>query len=68
MKVLVTGATGYLGAVAAEALATRVHEVSGLARSDQAAFVRDGEAVRAIQEALTDHGGALIFGRRRKVA
>src|SRR5712671_957324 len=109
MKVLVTGATGYLGAVAAEALATRGHQVSGLARSeqsattlrergiqpvmgdfgdpaslanavrearpdvvvstasvggasgDQAAFVGDGEAVRAIQEALTDHGGALVF-------
>jgi uncharacterized protein YbjT (DUF2867 family) len=116
MKVLVTGATGYLGTVAAEALAMRSHEVSGLARSDrsasalrergiepvmgdfgdpaslanavreakpdvvvstasvggasgdQAAFARDGEAVRAIREALTDHGGALIFGRRRKAA
>jgi NAD(P)-dependent dehydrogenase (short-subunit alcohol dehydrogenase family) len=27
MKVLVTGATGYLGAVAAEALVTRGHQV-----------------------------------------
>jgi nucleoside-diphosphate-sugar epimerase len=109
MKVLVTGATGYLGAVAAEALAIRGHQVLGLARSersanalrkrgiepvmgdfgdpvnltnavhdarpdvvvstasvggasgDQAAFARDGEAVRAIREALTDHGGALVF-------
>jgi nucleoside-diphosphate-sugar epimerase len=109
MKVLVTGATGYLGAVAAEALATRGHQVLGLARSersantlrkrgiepvvgdfgdpvsltnavrearpdvvvstasvggaggDQAAFARDGEAVRAMLEALTDHGGALVF-------
>ena len=109
MKVLVTGATGYLGTVAAEALATRGHEVSGLARSDrsasalrergiepvmgdfgdpvslanavrqarpdvvvstasvggasgdQAAFARDGEAVCALREALTDHGGALVF-------
>src|ERR1700756_2808887 len=37
MKVLVTGATGYLGAVAAEALATRGHRVLGLARSDRSA-------------------------------
>ena len=35
MKVLVTGATGYLGAVAAEALATRGHQVLGLARSER---------------------------------
>jgi nucleoside-diphosphate-sugar epimerase len=109
MKVLVTGATGYLGAVAAEALAMRGHEVLGLARSarsasalrvrdiepvmgdfgdpvslgnavreakpdvvvstasvggtggDETVFARDGEAVRAIQEAITDHGGALVF-------
>src|ERR1700686_5077546 len=112
MKILVTGATGYLGAVAADALATRGHQVLGLARSersantlrergiepvvgdfgdpaslanavhqsrpdvvvstasvggasgDQAAFARDGEAVRAMREALTDHGGGPVFPRR----
>jgi nucleoside-diphosphate-sugar epimerase len=109
MKVLVTGATGYLGAVAADALANRGHQVLGLARSersasalrergfepvmgdfgdpvslanavhesrpdvvvstasvggaggDRAVFARDGEAVRAMRDALTDHGGALVF-------
>jgi uncharacterized protein YbjT (DUF2867 family) len=116
MKVLVTGATGYLGAVAAEALAMRGHEVLGLARSarsasalrvrdiepvmgdfgdpvslgnavreakpdvvvstasvggtggDETVFARNGDAVRAVREARIDQGGALIFGRRRKVA
>jgi nucleoside-diphosphate-sugar epimerase len=109
MKILVTGATGYLGAAAADALAARGHEVSGLARSpqssatlrgrgitpvtgdfgdpvsladavhgtrpdvvvstasvggasgDSAAFARDRAAVRAMLEALADHGGALVF-------
>src|ERR1700736_6879169 len=112
MKILVTGATGYLGAVAADALATRGHHVLGLARSersantlrgrgiepvvgdfgdpaslanavhqsrpdavvstasvggasgDQAAFAQDGEAVRAMREALTDHGGGRGFPTR----
>jgi nucleoside-diphosphate-sugar epimerase len=109
MKILVTGATGYLGAVAADALAARGHAVLGLARSarsanalrergiqplmgdfgdpaslagavhesrpdvvvstasvggaggDSAAFARDRGAVRAMREALADHGGALVF-------
>jgi hypothetical protein len=37
LKVLVTGATGYLGAVAAAALAVREPEVVGLARSQRSA-------------------------------
>jgi nucleoside-diphosphate-sugar epimerase len=109
MKVVVTGATGYLGAVATDTLAARGHQVLGLARSersasglrerdiqpvmgdfadpvslanairesrpdvvvstasvggasgDSAAFARDGDAVRAMREALADHGGALVF-------
>ena len=43
MKVLVTGATGYLGAVAAEALAERGHQVSGLARSEGSAMASEGK-------------------------
>ena len=53
MKVLVTGATGYLGTVAAEALATRGHEVSGLARSDRSASaLRE----RGIEPVMGDFG------------
>jgi nucleoside-diphosphate-sugar epimerase len=37
MKVLVTGATGYIGAVAADALAAKNYEVLGLARSARSA-------------------------------
>lgn len=110
MKVLVTGATGYIGAVAADTLAARGHQVLGLARSERSAsalrergiqpvlgdfgdpaslggaigesrpdavvstasvgassgdnattFARDREAVCAMREALTAHGGALVF-------
>ena len=37
MKVLVTGATGYIGSAAAKALHARGHEVLGLARSERSA-------------------------------
>jgi nucleoside-diphosphate-sugar epimerase len=37
MKVLVTGATGYIGSAAADALAAKGHQVLGLARSERSA-------------------------------
>jgi hypothetical protein len=40
----------------------------GGASGVQADCTRDGDAVRPIREALVDHGGALVFGRRRNVA
>jgi nucleoside-diphosphate-sugar epimerase len=53
MKVLVTGATGYLGAVAAEALAARGHQVLGLARSERSADVL---RKRGIEPVMGDFG------------
>src|SRR5258708_15761153 len=53
MKVLVTGATGYLGAVAAEALATRGHQVLGLARSERSA---NAMRKRGVEPVMGDFG------------
>jgi len=53
MKVLVTGATGYIGAVAADALAVKGHQVIGLARSQRSASAL---RARGIQAALGDFG------------
>src|SRR5258705_9725507 len=53
MKVLVTGATGYLGAPAADALATRGHQVLGLARSERSANTL---RKRGIEPSMGDFG------------
>jgi nucleoside-diphosphate-sugar epimerase len=53
MKVLVTGATGYIGAVAADALVANGHEVLGLARSARSA---DALRKRGIEPAMGDFG------------
>jgi nucleoside-diphosphate-sugar epimerase len=53
VRVLVTGATGYLGSVAANALLNRGHQVLGLARSERsAATLRDN----GIEPAMGDFG------------
>jgi nucleoside-diphosphate-sugar epimerase len=48
MKILVTGATGYLGAAAADALAARGHEVSGLARSQRSSNTLGGRGITPV--------------------
>lgn len=67
MKVLVTGATGYLGAVAATALAAREHEVVGLARSQRSANALRGHGIdlAAIRKATGLTQVELAAKRRR---
>jgi nucleoside-diphosphate-sugar epimerase len=53
MKVLVTGATGYIGAVAADVLAAKGHDVLGLARSARSA---NALRERGIEPVMGDFG------------
>lgn len=54
MKVLLTGATGYIGSAVAEALQRAGHEVTGLARSDEAAARLKDKNIRPLRGDLTD--------------
>lgn len=54
MKVFLTGATGYIGSVVAEKLKNRGHEVSGLARNDEAAAKLEAKNIAAISGELSD--------------
>ena len=57
MRVLVTGATGYIGSAVAHAMARRGHEVAGLARSDDAAAVLEAAGLGVVRGDLHDAEG-----------
>lgn len=54
MRVLVTGATGYIGSVVCEKLHAHGHAVRGLARSDEASAKLDAHRVSAFRGSLRD--------------
>lgn len=54
LRVLVTGATGYVGSAVADALLEAGHDVSGLARSDHSARRMEERGVRAVAGDLKD--------------
>jgi nucleoside-diphosphate-sugar epimerase len=56
MKVLLTGATGYIGSAVAEALTRAGHEVMGLARSDEALERLQSRNIRGVRGDLKDTG------------
>jgi nucleoside-diphosphate-sugar epimerase len=55
MKVLVTGATGYIGGAVARALTARGHQTFGLARSARAANTLRAAAITPVMGDFTDH-------------
>jgi nucleoside-diphosphate-sugar epimerase len=56
VRILVTGATGYIGAVVAEALARRGHAIAGTARSVSAEAELEARGYRAVRADLHDPG------------
>ena len=52
MRVLVTGATGYIGAAVAEALGRAGYEVAGTARTDDAAAALEGRGIEPVRADL----------------
>ena len=57
MRILVTGATGYIGAAVVDALKRAGHTVAGLARSDEARGKLAAKGVQAVQGDLKDPAG-----------
>lgn len=56
MKILVTGATGYIGGSVATRLLEKGHQVLGLARSDDAAASLKKRGIEPVAGTLNDHG------------
>lgn len=56
MRLLVTGATGYIGGSVATKLVSAGHTVLGLARSDEAAASLKKRGIEPVAGSLTDHG------------
>ena len=57
MKVLVTGATGYIGSVVCEFLQKAGHQAVGLARSEQTAQLLESRGHQAVRGSLSDSAG-----------
>ncbi|RKG90498.1 NAD-dependent epimerase/dehydratase family protein [Corallococcus terminator] len=57
MKILVTGATGYIGGAVVDALKKAGHQVLGLARSEDARNKLTGRGVQAVAGDLADTAG-----------
>lgn len=56
MRILVTGATGYIGGSIATALVAQGHDVVGLARTGEAAEKLKKRGIEPLAGSLTDHG------------
>jgi nucleoside-diphosphate-sugar epimerase len=54
MRILITGATGYIGSAVTEALERAGHELTALARSEEAAARLAAQGVRAVRGDLAD--------------
>ena len=56
MRILITGATGYIGGSVATRLLEKGHRVLGLARSEEAAAALRKRSIEPVSGDLTDHG------------
>ncbi|MGA9995062.1 MAG: SDR family oxidoreductase [Pyrinomonadaceae bacterium] len=63
MKVLLTGATGYIGSAVADALVERGHEVIGLARSEEAAQKLEAKGIGVWRGSLNDPASVAAAAR-----